>query len=137
MRKTACGVAWALFLMVASMTARAAQAAPGRDAFEGRWAVTVTPDDGGKAYEDTLTFAGNKFVSQGCRAHGFAETEYEPDTRGGQIATFTATATSKTEGSAKWTGTAAATEIQGTFAWTKADGSVVNYTYRGTRAVKK
>src|SRR3954463_3089848 len=97
--------------------------AAGRDQFDGKWTVTVTPDDGGKPYEDTLTFKGGKFLSEKCKAHGFAEAEYEADTRGGQAATFTATAKSKKEGSAKWTGTMAATQIQGTLKWTKADGS--------------
>jgi hypothetical protein len=110
--------------------------AAGRDAFEGMWKVTVTPDDGGKAYEDTLTFKNGKFTSENGKKHEFAETEYEGDFRGGQIGTFTATAKSKKEGSAKWTGTLAAGQIQGTLALTKADGSVVNYTYMGTRKEK-
>jgi hypothetical protein len=100
------------------------------------WKVTVTPDDGGKPYEDTLTFKNGKFTSENGKKHEFAETEYEGDFRGGQIGTFTATAKSKKEGSAKWTGTLAAGQIQGTLAWTKADGSVVNYTYTGARKEK-
>ena len=110
--------------------------AAGSDPFEGKWAVTVTPDDGGKPYKDTLEFKGGKFISEGCKKHGFTEAEYEADVRRGQIATFTATAKSKTEGSAKWTGNGAATAIQGTFTWTKADGSTVSYAYTGERSEK-
>jgi hypothetical protein len=121
-------------LCVAILSAAGAvAAAAGRDAFEGTWKVTVTPDDGGKPYEDTLTLKNGKFTSENGKKHEFAETEYEGDFRGGQIGTFTATAKSKKEGSAKWTGTVAPGQVQGTLAWTKADGSVVNYTYRGER----
>src|SRR4051812_46159938 len=123
-------------MLIVAMLAGVSVAA-GRDAFEGTWKVTVTPDDGGgKPYEDTLTFKNGKFTSENGKKHEFAETEYEGDFRGGQIGTFTATAKSKKEGSAKWTGTVAPGQIQGTLAWTKADGSVVNYTYMGERKEK-
>jgi hypothetical protein len=129
MRNAICTVVFGIFLSLMV-------GAVGRDQFDGKWAVTVTSDDG-KTYDDTLTFAGGKFISQKQKSMGFTETEYDADVRGGQAATFTATAKSKKEGSAKWTGTVAATEINGTLEWTKADGSVVNYTYRGSRGEKK
>jgi hypothetical protein len=125
-----------MLLLPLLWSASPAVAAPGRDQFEGKWNVTVTPDDGGKPYQDTLTFHVNKFVSEFGKKHGFAETDFEADTRGGQIATFTASAKSKTEGSAKWTGTAATGQMNGTMTWTKADGSTVSYSYMGTRAEK-
>lgn len=129
MRNAICTVVFGIFLSLMV-------GAVGRDQFDGKWAVTVTSDDG-KTYDDTLTFAGGKFISQKQKSMGFTEAEYDADVRGGQAATFTATAKSKKEGSAKWTGTVAATEINGTLEWTKADGSVVNYTYRGSRGEKK
>lgn len=107
-----------------------------RDQFEGKWTVTVTSDDGGKPHEDTLIFKNGKLTSQSAKAHGFADGEYEADTRGGQSATFTATAKSEKEGSMKWTGTMAATSLQGTFTWTKADGSTESFSYSGMRAEK-
>ena len=106
--------------------------AAGRDAFEGTWNVTLTADNG-KPYKDTLTFKNGKFASEHGKKLGFDTADYEADFRGGQIGTFTASAKSKKEGAAKWTGTLAAGQIQGTMAWTKGDGSVVNYTYTGTR----
>lgn len=112
-----------------------ASAAP-RDAFEGKWTVTLTSDDGGKPIEDTLTFKAGKFTSEKQKAQGFGETEYELDSRGGQIMTFTATATSKKEGSAKWTGQASLGEISGSMTLTRADGSSVSYTYRGKKQEK-
>jgi hypothetical protein len=114
--------------------AAAAGAAPPKDAFTGTWTVTVTPaDGGGKPYEDKLTFAGQKLTSATFKARGFADAEVETDTRGGQIATFTATAKSPKQGSAKWGGTVSAGQVQGTLTWTKADGTAVEYTYTGGR----
>ena len=112
------------------------RAAPARDAFDGRWTVTVTPADGGKSYEDTLVFHEGKFHSTKDKAKGFVPTEYETDTRGGtQISTFTATATSKA-GTAKWTGTATAGQLQGSLSWTKDDKTTVEFTFTGKRAGK-
>jgi len=133
----AVGYAVLAFAILALVDPRPTLAIPGRDQFDGKWTVTVTPDDGGKPYEDTLTFKGGKFLSEKCKAHGFEEAEYDADVRGGQAATFTATARSKKEGEAKWTGTVAATQIQGTFKWTKADGSTADYAYSGARSEKK
>ena len=110
--------------------------AAGRDVFEGTWTVTITPDDGGKPYEDKLVFKTGKFTSEHGKKLGFDDCEYDADLRGGQIGTFTANAKSKKEGAAKWTGTLATGQIQGTMAWTKADGSVVNYTYTGEKKEK-
>jgi hypothetical protein len=112
-------------------------AAKGRDAFDGTWTVTVTQEDG-KTYEDTLTFAGGRFASESGKGHGFGAAAYEVDSRAGATgsATFTATATSAKEGSAKWTGAVTGPAISGSFAWAKADGSTKEYTFRGTRAEK-
>ena len=128
-----CGGVFLALLFVAS---GAALAIGGRDAFEGKWAVTVTPDDGGKPYKDTLTFKGQKLVSEKLKKEGFEDAPYEVDLRGGQIGTFTATAKSKSGGSAKWTGTAATGNLQGTLALTKKDGSAATYMFSGAKAEK-
>lgn len=107
-----------------------------RDAFEGKWTVTLTSDDGGKPIDDTLTFKNTRFTSEKQKAQGFGETEYELDSRGGQIMTFTATSTSKKEGSAKWTGQASLGEISGSMTLTRPDGSSATYTYRGKKEQK-
>jgi hypothetical protein len=126
------GVASVLLLLCAT-----AALAAGRDAFEGRWAIEVTPDDGGKPYRDTIIFRNLKLTSEKLKREGFQETEYEVDTRGGQIGTFTATAKTKPEGgTAKWSGTAATGNLQGTLVVTTKKGGTVNYTFTGAKADK-
>jgi hypothetical protein len=125
-----------LLILTCSVLALFSTGAVARDQFDGKWTITVTSDDGGKPYEDTLTFKAGKFVSEKGKAKGFAEAAYEADTRGAQAATFTGTTKSNKEGIIKWTGTIAVSQIQGTFSWTKGDGSTETFTYMGTRAEK-
>jgi hypothetical protein len=130
-------VSYGLAIALALVAASATPAAPGRDAFEGRWAVEVTPDDGGKPYRDTLVFKNLKLTSEKLKKEGFQECEYEVDTRGGQINTFTATAKTKPDGGeAKWTGTAVTGNLQGNLVVTTKKAGTVNYTFTGARAEK-
>lgn len=109
-----------------------------RDPFEGKWKVTVTPDEqavagGAGEFEEILVFQGGELTAEACAKYGFEPVEYEADTRGLVAASFTAEPKSKTNGTAKWSGFTTGQEIQGEFLWTKPDGTVMRYTYKGTR----
>ena len=114
-------------------------AAPGARAdFAGKWTVTVEPDEdarkaGEKTFEDTLVFEGGKFTSEACKKHGFGPVEYEEDTRRFGPAKFTAEPSSDKEGKAKWTGMVTAAEISGDMVWTKKDGTVLRYSFKGEK----
>ena len=127
-------VSYALALCLA-LIATSAAVAIGRDQFEGKWAIEVTPEDGGKPYRDTIVFKNQKLTSEKLQKEGFQETEYEVDTRGGQIGTFTATAKANADGGeAKWSGTATLGNLKGTLVLTTKKGGTVNYTFTGTKA---
>lgn len=130
------GVAIAVALFV--LAHPRALAVPGvKDAFEGKWAIEVTPEDGGKPYRDTLIFKNQKLTSERLKKEGFEDAEYEVDLRGGQIGTFTATAKTKPAGgTAKWTGTAATGNLQGTLVVTHKDGKTMSASFTGARAEK-
>src|SRR2546423_15699895 len=109
------------------------------DSFQGKWKVTVEPDEdarkaGEKTFEDTLVFQGGQFTAEACKKRGFGPCTYEEDTRRFGPATFTAEPTSEKEGKAKWTGTLMADQIQGELTWTKKDGTVLHYQYKGSKA---
>ncbi len=109
-----------------------------RDPLEGKWDVTVTPDDdahgnGGREFKDTVTFKNGTFSSPAMKKHGFDDAEYEENTRPAGIGEFTVIQKSKTEGKIKWHGTIAATDMTGDVTWTKDDGTVLNYTLKGER----
>jgi len=110
-----------------------------RDAFNGTWKVTVSPDEearkaGAKEFKDVVTFKGSMFESKELKPKGFAAVQYEEDTRSGIVATFKAVQKStKGEGEVTWTGTSTAGEMQGELVWKKKDGTEVKYTIKGTR----
>ena len=109
--------------------------AAGRDQFEGKWAIEVTPDDGGKPYRDTIIFKNLKLTSEKLKKEGFQECDYDVDTRGAQIGTFSATAKTKPEGGeAKWSGTATLGNLKGTLVVTTKKGGTVNYSFTGAKA---
>jgi len=113
--------------------------ADAKDAYEGTvWHVTVTPDDdargaGERPFEDTLTFKGGKFISDHFKGQGFDPVDFDEDSRRGPLAAFTANIKSDKNGTAKWTGTTTGADISGDLVWTKADGSVMNFSYTGER----
>lgn len=109
-----------------------------RDQFEGKWNVTVTPDEqaasaGAKEFEDALVFAGGKFTAQAFADLRFEPVEYEADTRGLTAASFTAEPKSQTHGAAKWSGFTTGQEIQGELLWTQPDGTVLRYAFKGVK----
>ena len=110
-----------------------------RDAFNGTWKVTITPDEdarkaNAKEFKDVFTFKGSMFESKELKPKGFPAVQYEEDTRSGIVATFKAVAkSSKGEGEVTWTGTSTAGEMQGELVWKKKDGTELKYTIKGTR----
>ena len=112
-----------------------------RDAFNGTWKVTVTPDEdarkaGEKEFKDTFTFGGSEFESKTFKAKGFPKVGYEEDTRAGIVASFKAVSKNKKDGGeATWTGTSTAGEMQGELIVKKKDGTELKYTIKGTRDI--
>jgi hypothetical protein len=116
-----------------------AASALAKDQFEKtNWKIKVSPTEEsqkqGKEFDDTVSFKGSKMESKALKAKGFKAAAYEEDTRSGIISTFKSTMSSDKEGKAEWSGTLTGSEIKGELKWTKADGTVVNYTYEGSKS---
>jgi hypothetical protein len=129
-----------LAIAVLSMVVFDAHARRRGQPFEGtRWKVTVTPDGdaanaGEKEFTDILVFKGGMFSAETCAKYGFKPTEYHEETAPmGLTATFTAEQKSEKEGTAHWRGTKAAADLTGELTWTKKDGMVLRYTFKGER----
>jgi hypothetical protein len=136
MRRSTQGAAY-LLAAVMVMLACPALALAG-DVFQGKWKVVVTPDEdargaGEKEFKDTLVFKGDQFTAEACVKHGFKSAKYEADTRRGPTSTFTAKTESKTEGKAEWSGFVTGSNIQGELTWTKKDGTVLRYSFKGEK----
>src|ERR1700722_15344787 len=134
----------AVFMMligIACVAAAAPKATKLRagDPLEGDWTVTLTPsgDDanqpGVREFDDKLTFTPEKFSSKHMSDHGFKPADYQEDTRMFGPAKFNPPQTSDKEGKLDWEGVVDANEITGTMKWTKKDGTVVHYDFKGNR----
>jgi hypothetical protein len=100
----------------------------------GDWSVTLISDGQAQGADDVLTFTlDSQFTSQMLAKHGFGPAAYQEDIRAFGPAQFTVTATSNTEGKAQWTGAVTASAIEGSLTWTKKDGTVLNFTFKGSK----
>ena len=101
---------------------------------DGVWKVTVTPDPeaaakGEKAFEDTLMLHQGKFSSSACAAYGFPAAAYQVEAE-----LWSANPESPREGKAHWHAEVSGDAITGKMVWTKSDGTVLNYSFTGSRA---
>jgi hypothetical protein len=110
-----------------------------RDAFEGTWHITVTPDEDAaknhaKEFKDTLVFKGSQLKSDYFSKMGMQPAAYDEDTRAGITATYKCEMQNeKKKTKALWTGQAGASELSGELTVTKEDGTELKYTYKGER----
>jgi len=101
------------------------------------WKVEVEPDAmaqtmGEKQFKESLTFAeGN--VSLSAPKVGFEASPYSVTKSGEKDWTFKAERASAGEGSSVWTGTIHDKNVEGKMIWTKSDGSVLTYTFKGNK----
>jgi hypothetical protein len=101
---------------------------------KGTWTAKVTPDaeaaaKGEKEFEDTLILRGGKFRSTACESYGFGAAPYKMDGN-----TWMSDLESAKEGKSHWHGQVEGDHLTGRMTWTKADGTVLNYTFEGHRA---
>jgi hypothetical protein len=101
------------------------------------WKVNVEPDSmskdkGEKDFKETLTFADGN-VSLSAPKVGFEASPYSITKSGEKDMTFKAERSSAGEGSSVWTGTVHGGDVEGKMIWTKNDGAVLTYTFKGNK----
>jgi hypothetical protein len=101
------------------------------------WKLEVSPDSmtkdkGEKEFKETLTFADGN-VSMSAPKVGFEASPYSVSKTGEKELTFKAARTSAGEGSSVLTGTVRDKNLDGKLIWTKNDGSVLTYTFKGSK----
>jgi len=127
-------LALASFLSAAAPAGKVkAPAKPSDPSEQGTWKVRVTPDadaaaKGEKEFDDTLILHKGKFRSAACVPYGFDTASYRVE-----AGTWMADAQSPKEGKNHWHGEVSGDSVSGRLTWTKADGMILNYTFRGTR----
>jgi len=121
-----------LIMLALSLTPSRAETASG--VFEGLWKVTVTPDhaastNGAQEFDDTLGFYGGKFLTEAFGMYGFPFGDVSLS--GNNDICFTVSSGSDDYGTTVWTGEKAGTRVSGEMVWTKADGTILHYTFTG------
>ena len=136
-KKTTKNLAWAASLLLLTAGIAWADAKPSN--LEGTsWKVEVNPDGmakdkGEKEFHETFTFADEKLVTSEGQKMGFGSTPYKLSRSGDKDWGFSAEQASDTQGAYVWSGTVHGDDMKGKLVWTKADGSVLTYTFKGDK----
>ena len=101
------------------------------------WKLEVKPDDMArdkkeKSFKETLTFADGKITLSAPKV-GSAASPYTVTKSGEKDVTFKAERVSYGEGNAVWTGTVHGDDLEGKLIWTKTEGSVLTYSFKGNK----
>jgi len=129
------GIGWAMSAILLSTLAVASSKVAVLDGTS--WKVNVEPDSmskdkGEKDFKETLTFADGS-VSLSAPKVGFEASPYEVTKNGEKDWTFKAERASAGQGSSVWTGTVHGGDVEGKLIWTKNDGAVMTYTFKGNK----
>jgi len=128
--------AWlAVFVLLVSTAALAGHQVAVLDGTS--WKLHVNPDDmakgkGAEEFKPTMTFADGKVTLSDSRGtfDAFAYTVEKSDKKEW---TFKTEQTSPTEGTSVWTGTIHENTVEGKRIWTKPNGEVWTYTFKGEK----
>jgi hypothetical protein len=101
------------------------------------WKLDVEPDSmakdkGEKQFKETMTFADGNMTLSAAKV-GSEPSSYSVTKEGEKDFTFKAERDSSGEGSSVWTGTVHGKDIAGKMVWTKSDGAVMTYTFKGNQ----
>jgi hypothetical protein len=102
------------------------------------WKVEVNPDGmakekGEKDFHETLTFGDGKLMTVEGPKLGFETVPYRLSRSGDNDWSFVAEQMSGAQGKYVWAGTVHEGDVRGKLVWTKRDGSVVTYTFKGDK----
>lgn len=85
---------------------------------------------------DKLKFADDQFTSTECLTYGFKPGPYESKKDGERIL-WSAVQTNDKGEKMEWQGTAAGNRMEGTFVWTKADGTKKTHRWKARKRAPK
>jgi hypothetical protein len=99
------------------------------------WKVEVKPDattkdKGEKDFKETLTFADGKLSLSAAKV-GTEASLYSVTKEGEKDLSFKSERDSSGEGNSVWTGTVHGKNVEGKLIWTKNDGAVYTYSFKG------
>ena len=128
-----------LGLLVCSLGATQVLAATHTGPLNGtKWKIRGMPDEaakrvGEKPSKDTLIFKEGNMTSTACVRYGFKVSPYTASQSGTAWSLNTEQVSPK-HGKMTWAGQVNGEAITGTMVWTKKDGTMLHYTFEGTKA---
>ena len=136
MRNVMLAAAAALLCTILVLAAPAPKPAPTSELEGTKWTVKVVPDSkaaekGESSFEDTIIFDGNKVQMTECAKYGFQPSPYSIEKHGEKLS-FSTDLIAKL-GKSVWSGDIKGNSIKGKTKWTKEDGTVLNYTFEGSK----
>jgi len=132
MRKTAWIAAFAIFVSTLAVAGHEVAVLDGTS-----WKLSVAPDSmakgkGAEEFKPTMTFAeGNVTLTESKGT--FDPSPYSVEKSDKKELTFKTEQTSPTEGTSLWTGTIHENSMEGKRIWTKLNGEVWTYTFKGEK----
>ena len=105
-----------------------------------KWKIRGLPDEaatrmGEKPSKDALIFKAGNMTSTACVKYGFKASPYAASQSGTAWSVNTEQVSPK-HGKMTWAGQVNGEVITGTMVWTKIDGTMLHYTFEGTKARK-
>ncbi|MGH7412122.1 MAG: hypothetical protein ACREJ6_13820 [Candidatus Methylomirabilis sp.] len=100
-----------------------------------RWRIEMTAPSIKAPAEDQIHFEKGKFTSPIFEPKGFSASNYTLTEQDGAPLIWETMQTSETEGTLSWRGELGGDIMRGVASWQKPDGTVVNYTFTGRKAV--
>jgi len=101
-----------------------------------RWRIQMTAPSLKAPSDGQIQFEKGKFTTPLFEPNGFSASNYTLTEQEGAPLIWETMQTSETEGSLSWRGELTAETMRGLASWQKRDGTVVNYTFTGRRAVE-
>jgi hypothetical protein len=118
---------------LAALAVLAVSAALSQTAVEGQdYVITVVDREGGREFDETLSFRGGEIEGAACREAGFAAAAYERTTTLGG-GSFTAEMRNPGGETRRWTGTIRGDRIEGTMESQRPGGPKVVWSFAGFR----
>ena len=95
-------------------------------------ADSMTHEKGEKDFKETLTFADGNITLSAPKV-GDAASPYSVTKKGEKDYTFKAERDTSGEGTSVWTGDVHGNDIEGKMIWTKNNGTVLTYSFKGNK----
>lgn len=101
-----------------------------------QWHVKLTTATVRTPSEDRIRFEKGRFTSPLFQPKGFSTSNYTLTEEKGGPVIWETMQTSETEGTLSWRGELGGETMRGVASWRKPDGTVVNYTFAGSKVVE-